>query len=74
MQTVITERGQVSIPSDLRRKFHLTPGTGVEWIETKEGIFLIPVPKDPIAAFRGKTKGLTAILTEDRKKERARGK
>jgi AbrB family looped-hinge helix DNA binding protein len=70
MQTVVTERGQISIPVSLRKKFQLTPGTGVEWMETPEGIFLLPVPKDPIRAFRGKSKGLMKVLKENRLKDR----
>ena len=72
MQTIVTERGQISIPSALRKRFHLEPGTGVEWLETREGIFLLPVPKDPIAAFRGKGKTSTKHLLEERKRERAK--
>lgn len=76
MQTVVTERGQISIPAELRKKFHLIPGTGVEWLETPEGIFLMPVPKDPIKAFRGsgKSKGLMKILLESRREDRMREK
>lgn len=70
MQTTVTERGQISIPAALRKSLHLTPGTVVEWIETTEGIFLIPVPKDPIKAFRGKSKGLLKSLLEYRNEER----
>ena len=71
MQTTVTERGQISIPARLRKKFKLTPGTGIEWMETPEGIFLLPVPQDPIAAFRGQAKSLsTRILLEERRKDR----
>ena len=31
MTTTITERGQVSIPAELRRDMHLTPGQRVLW-------------------------------------------
>lgn len=31
MKTTITERGQVSIPAELRREMHLTPGKTVLW-------------------------------------------
>ena len=76
MQTVVTERGQVSIPSPLRKKFHLIPGTGVEWLEMSGGIFLMPVPRDPIAVFRGsgRGRGSTQQLLEERRKERVREK
>lgn len=69
MQTTVTERGQISIPAELRKKFHLTPGCGVEWIATPEGIFLMPVPKDPIAAFRGS--GGEGLSTKDLLEQRA---
>lgn len=70
MQTVITDRGQISIPASLRRKFRLEPGTGVEWIDTPDGIYLLPVPKDPIKAFRGQSRGLTNKLMDARREER----
>lgn len=70
MHTIITKRGQVSIPAALRKKFKLSPGSSVEWIETVEGIFLIPVPKDPIDNFRGKAKGLsTHALLQSRSRD-----
>ena len=31
MKTTITERGQVSIPAELRRDMHLTPGQTILW-------------------------------------------
>ncbi len=74
MQTIVTERGQISIPSPIRKRFHLTPGTGIEWLETSEGIFLLPVPEDPIKAFRGKSKGLTKALLENRWEDRKKEK
>ena len=72
MQTVVTERGQISIPSELRRKFKLLPGTGVEWLETPEGIYLLPVPEDPVAGFRGRSRGLAKTLATLRREERRR--
>ncbi len=74
MQTTVTERGQISIPAALRERYHLIPGTGVEWMETADGIFLLPVPKDPIAAFRGKSRGLTKALLKERRQDRERDK
>ena len=31
MKTTITERGQVSIPAELRRDMHLSPGQTILW-------------------------------------------
>lgn len=69
MQTTVTERGQISIPASLRKKFKLTPGRGVEWLEINEGIFLYPIPDDPIAAFKGKSKGLTKEFLKSRRED-----
>lgn len=66
--TTITERGQISIPASIRQRLHLEPGQGMIWIVREEGIFLMPVPEDPIAAFRGSGKG---VGTEDLLRERA---
>ncbi len=72
MQTTVTERGQISIPAPIRKKLRLTPGCGVEWLETAEGIFLLPVPKDPVKAFRGAGKGSTKLLLRERQRDRER--
>ncbi len=47
-------RGRTAVPARIRRRFGLKGG--------------LPVPKDPIAAFRGssKGKGLTRALLESR--------
>ena len=74
MHTVVTERGQISIPAEIRRRFRLLPKTKVEWLETPEGIFLMPIPRDPIRSFRGKSKGLLKILLESRREDRRREK
>jgi looped-hinge helix DNA binding domain, AbrB family len=34
--TRITDKGQVTIPKDLREKYHIQPGDEVIWIDTDE--------------------------------------
>lgn len=51
-QTVLTERGQVSVPAGIRRRYRIKPGMGLMWVEREDGIYVLPVPEDPIAAFQ----------------------
>ena len=72
MKTTVSTRGQVSIPARLRKKFLIEPETQVEWIEEGNAIKMIPLPKDPIKAFRGAGRGryTSEKLLRDRKRER----
>ena len=38
--TKVTEKGQTTIPRDLREKYGIEPGDNVEWVETDEGVVL----------------------------------
>jgi AbrB family looped-hinge helix DNA binding protein len=73
MQTKVSERGQVSIPAKIRKRFHIEPQTKLEWIVDQDRITLLPVPADPVAAFRGRGKKryTTADLLADRRSERS---
>ena len=39
----ITEKGTVTIPAEIRRKYHLRKGSRVEFVETDEGVMIVPV-------------------------------
>jgi len=68
MRTKITTRGQVSIPSSIRRELGLGPDTVVEWVREGEALRMIPIPADPIRALRGSgPKGAVRRLLEDRR-------
>lgn len=72
MKAKVTARGQVSIPAEIRRKFNIEPESRVEWVVEGSVIKVIPLPKDPIAAFRGRGSGRysTEKLIEERRAER----
>jgi AbrB family looped-hinge helix DNA binding protein len=72
MKSTVSTRGQVSIPAKLRKKFLIEPETQVEWIEEGNAIRIIPLPKDPVRAFRGAGRGryTSEKLLRDRKRER----
>ncbi|RPJ11416.1 MAG: AbrB/MazE/SpoVT family DNA-binding domain-containing protein [Deltaproteobacteria bacterium] len=72
MKTKVTTRGQVSIPVEIRKKLHIEPETSLEWSLEGNTIRIVPIPKDPIAAFRGRGKGIytTQDLLRERRRER----
>lgn len=73
MQSTITTRGQTVIPAAIRRRFHLSPADRLEWIIENDTIQVVPVRKDPIAAFRGQGKGgSVARLVAERTLDKAR--
>lgn len=75
MQSTVTERGQISIPAKIRKMFQLKPGMGVSWIVREEGIFLLPIPEDPIAAFKSPKEAVsTADLLKQRRSDRLKDK
>ena len=43
MSYTITEKGTVTIPAEIRRKYRLKKGTRVEFIETSDGVMIVPV-------------------------------
>jgi len=71
MRTKISKRGQVSVPSTIRKHLSIGPDTTVEWVLEEGAARLIPIPDDPMKAFRGSgKKGLVSRLLKDRRKDR----
>ena len=72
MKAKVTARGQVSIPAEIRRKFNIEPESSVEWMVEGSDIKVVPLPKDPVAAFRGRGSGRysTERLIEERRAEK----
>lgn len=73
MRTKMSKRGQVSIPATVRKQLHIRPNTTVEWVIEGATARVIPVPDDPIRAFRGSgKKGLVKQLLKERRRNRRR--
>jgi AbrB family looped-hinge helix DNA binding protein len=73
MVTTLSDRGQTSIPARIRKRFKLKANQQLEWAEDGKVIYVIPVAKDPIAAFRGSApKGVTRALLAGRREDAAR--
>jgi AbrB family looped-hinge helix DNA binding protein len=73
MRTKLSKRGQISVPSEVRKKLHIGPDTTLEWVVEGATARVIPVPADPIRAFRGSgKKGLVKQLLKERRRDRQR--
>jgi len=51
MGYTIMEKGAVTIPSEIRRRHGVETGSRVEFVETDEGVLIVPVV--PLAELRG---------------------
>ncbi len=68
----VSAKGWVVIPAALRRRYHLQPGTVVEFREEGEKLVIVSSKGDPVEELFGKLAGpvsLTAALLEDRTAE-----
>ena len=73
MRTRVTKRGQGSVPSDVRRKLQIGPATVLEWVVEGQTARVIPLPVEPIRAFRGSgRKGQVEALIRERRRYRPR--
>jgi len=75
VETTATSKGQIVIPSSIRRKFGIREGTRIQIVinENAHEIILKPITREYVHSVRGKFKGkgLLRALMADRKKERA---
>ena len=73
MRTKVTKRGQVSVPSEVRKQLSIGPNTTLEWTIEGNAVRVFPIPSDPINAFRGSgPKGQVQRLLRERQRDRLR--
>jgi AbrB family looped-hinge helix DNA binding protein len=74
METTATSKGQIVIPSSVRRKFGIKEGTRIQInvSDDEKEIILTPITREYVHSLKGKFKGkgLLKALMADRKKER----
>ncbi|HKW62716.1 MAG TPA: AbrB/MazE/SpoVT family DNA-binding domain-containing protein [Candidatus Acidoferrum sp.] len=71
--STVTTKGQLVIPSKLRRKYSIRKGTRVAFIEEENRLILQPITPEFISSLRGWLKGDPSpleFLLEERKRER----
>jgi len=57
MLTTVTKRGQTTIPHQLRQRYGVHAKTKLRWVDTGQGILVVPVPDNPIKTARGMLAG-----------------
>jgi AbrB family looped-hinge helix DNA binding protein len=74
METTMTRKGQIVIPSDLRRKYGLKEGVRIQVLDDGEQIVLKPITPQYVRKLRGMLKGSKGMkaLIEDRQMEKER--
>jgi AbrB family looped-hinge helix DNA binding protein len=68
----ILSKGQLVIPSELRKKYRIKPGTEMQLLEYEGIIFLIPPVDEPLAAACGSLPSkpsLAGQLLKERRKD-----
>jgi len=70
----VTSGGRITVPTELRKKYNIKPGTRVNLVEEKDGIKIIPLTKETIRTNAGflkiKDKSLLKALMKEKKIER----
>ena len=71
--STVTQKGQIVIPSKLRRKLGIRKGTQIAFIEEDERLLLQPLTAEYVKSLRGALKGGRSplkTLFEERKRDR----
>jgi len=74
METYATTKGQIVIPSSLRRKYGIKVGTKILVYDDGERIILKPITESYLKNLQGalKGKGALKVLLQERAKDRGR--
>ena len=70
-----SNRGQIVIPKEIRKKFQIAPGKRLLVKVEADHILITPLPDDPVEQFCGVFKdgpSLTKALLDERRKDRDR--
>jgi AbrB family looped-hinge helix DNA binding protein len=73
MTTVKTlSKGQIVIPAEMRKRYHIKPGTELQIMEYGGMIYIIPPDENPLKTATGllpSKPSLSALLVRERKAE-----
>ncbi len=72
MKTKLTKRGQTVVPAEIRKRFNIGTSSTLQWMVEGDMITVLPVPPNPVKAFRGVMKGQVSFkkFMDDRQTDR----
>ena len=73
--SVLTSKGQIVVPRNIRRKMNIKPGAKIAFVEHGDEIMIKPLDKAYFDKFKGLTKGGGSLIDElmkEKTKERER--
>ena len=69
----VSSKGQIVLPAELRRRYHIEAGSELGIVDYAGTIYLVPVPEgDPLDALTGLLEGTPGLSTEELLAERRR--
>ena len=72
MGYTITEKGTVTVPAEIRRKLGLAKGSQVDFVETDEGVLIVPVlPFEELRGIDRNRRKLVNQMIREIQRERA---
>ena len=70
---VVTSKGQIVIPAEIRKKYGITKGTRISFVEVKGNLIMQPINEAFIESLEGCLKdrkpSLSEVLRRERKKD-----
>jgi AbrB family looped-hinge helix DNA binding protein len=69
METTATSKGQIVIPSSIRRRLGIKEGTRIKIEENGKEIILKPITREYVHSLRGKFRGKGLMAEKKRERE-----
>ena len=69
---IVTSKGQVVIPAEIRKKYGIKPGTQISFLEDNGRLVIQPITEQFIESLAGSLKGkpsLAAIVRREKKRD-----
>lgn len=71
MTVTVSTKGQMVIPSSIRKKYRIKPRSKVEFLDMGNEIVIVPIPNNSFIESRGALRGVNVEdLIKQRRKER----